>query len=40
MKRADIAKEFGITEQEATNIKKKLDRKIPIIREHLKKMER
>lgn len=39
MKRADIAKEFGITEQEATNIKKKLDRKIPILREHLKKME-
>jgi Zn-dependent M16 (insulinase) family peptidase len=40
MKRADIAKEFGITEQEATNIKKKLDRKIPILREHLKKLER
>ncbi len=39
MKRADIAKEFGITEQEATNIKKKLDRKIPILREHLKKLE-
>lgn len=40
MKRSDIAKEFGITEQEATNIKKKLDRKIPILREHIKKLER
>lgn len=40
MKRADIAKEFGITEHEATNIKKKLDRKIPALREHIKKLER
>jgi hypothetical protein len=40
MKRADIAKEFGITEQEATNIKKKLDRKIPALREQIKKLER
>ena len=38
MKRADIAKEFGITEQEATNIKKKLDRKIPALREHIKNL--
>jgi hypothetical protein len=38
MKRADIAKEFGITEQEATNIKKKLDRKIPILCEHFKRL--
>lgn len=35
MKRADVAKEFGITEQEATNIKKKLDRKIPALRQKL-----
>ncbi len=39
MKRADIAKEFGITEQEATNIKKKLDRKIPALREHIKNLK-
>ncbi|NOU17357.1 MAG: hypothetical protein HOO91_07360 [Bacteroidales bacterium] len=38
MKRADIAKEFGITEQEATNIKKKLDRKIPVLREQIKEL--
>ncbi|MCK9617610.1 MAG: hypothetical protein M0R21_07210 [Lentimicrobiaceae bacterium] len=38
MKRADIAKEFGITEQEATNIKKKLDRKIPVLREQFKEL--
>lgn len=40
MKRADIAKEFGITEQEATNIKKKLDRKIPALREHINNLKR
>ena len=38
MKRADVAKEFGISEQEATNIKKKLDRKIPALREQLKNL--
>jgi len=38
MKRADIAREFGITEQEATNIKKKLDRKIPVLREQIKEL--
>jgi hypothetical protein len=38
MKRADVAKEFGITEQEATNIKKKLDRKISGLRERIKSM--
>jgi hypothetical protein len=38
MKRADVAKEFGITEQEATNIKKKLDRKIPVLREQIKEL--
>lgn len=39
MKRVDIAKEFGITEQEATNIKKKLDRKIPALREYIKNLK-
>jgi hypothetical protein len=38
MKRADIAKEYGITEQEATNIKKRLDRKIPVLREQIKEL--
>ena len=35
MKRKDIANEYGITEQEATNIKKKLDRKIIGLREQI-----
>lgn len=40
MKRTDVAKEFGISEQEATNIKKKLDRKIPALREQIKNFKR
>mgnify|MGYP003624379281 CR=1 FL=1 len=36
MKRSDIAKENGITEQEATNIKKRLVRRMPALREMLK----
>lgn len=36
MKRSDIAKEFGISEKEVTNIKKRLDRKIPKLRERIK----
>lgn len=39
MRRADIAKENGITEQEATNIKKRLERKIPALREAIKNIE-
>ncbi len=39
MKRTDIASTFGISESEATNIKKKLDRKIPALREHIKNIK-
>lgn len=35
-KRAEIAKDFGIEEKELTNIKKRLDRKIPILNGLLK----
>ncbi len=38
MKRKDIADEFGILEQEATNIKKRILRKIPALREQIKNM--
>lgn len=36
MKRQDLADLFGISLDELTNIKKKLDRKLPVIREKLK----
>ena len=39
MKRADIAKENGISEQEATNIKKRLVRRIPALREMIKNIK-
>lgn len=39
MKRADVAREFGISDQEATNIKKKIDRRIPLLREAIKKLK-
>tara|TARA_R110002050_G_scaffold158381_5_gene287690 strand:+ start:12839 stop:13438 length:600 start_codon:yes stop_codon:yes gene_type:complete len=38
MKRSDVAATFGVTEQEATNIKKKIERKLPIVRQKLKNM--
>lgn len=36
MKRQDLAELFGISLEELTNIKKKLERKLPVIREKLK----
>ena len=36
IKRSDIAKEFGISVKEVTNIKKRLDRKIPTLQKLLK----
>jgi len=37
MKREDLANEFGISVDELTNIKKRLDRKIPLLRAELTK---
>lgn len=39
MKRSDIAKENGITEQEATNIKKRLVRRLPALKEMIKNIK-
>lgn len=39
MKRKDIAETFGISEIEATNIKKKIERKLPELREQFKNMD-
>ena len=36
MKRRDLEKEFGISSQDLTNIKKRLDRKIPLIQDKLR----
>lgn len=39
MKRQDIADLFGISPEELTNIKKKLDRKLPLLREKIKDLK-
>ena len=39
MKRSDISKENGITEQEATNIKKRLVRRLPALKEMIKNIK-
>ncbi|NQX84676.1 MAG: hypothetical protein HRT67_01930 [Flavobacteriaceae bacterium] len=40
MKRSDLEQLFGISAKELTNIKKRLDRKIPIIQKHLKELRK
>jgi DNA-directed RNA polymerase specialized sigma subunit len=39
MKRKDIAHEYGISEQEASNIKKRIERKLPKLRQQITNLE-